>query len=247
MSEYAQSQISPADVIANLRDFHESNDVRPSTEIDQLVYGTTCTEYDKEVFRELLAVDTDDPVDEPLGRMAKKHKLFGRETTWGPGSESIWTPYEVARDVVKTFELNSDDVFIDLGSGYGRMPIYAGINSDAECVGVELVAQRTEFTERRIALLGLANVRTRTGNVREIDYSDGTAFYMYAPFNQETTGIVIDELVKMSEEKHIKVAMRATRYLLDSKSSFELYDEHVVSHRANSVHGSANIYYFQSK
>ena len=248
MSEISKVPREPEEFKSWLREFHEGNMTVDPPEVDRAIFGTTCTSYDSELFARF-SYNTDTPSEERLGKIKIRHKAYGRETTWGPGSETIWTPYEVGRDVAKVLDINAEDKFYDLGSGYGRMPIYAGITTGADCTGIELVRERTELTNEAIARLGLANVRTLNGDINGIDFSDGNKFYMYAPFNRDTTDAVVNELVQLAEQKPIRVAMRATKYILERHSmTFEQYHESCIPHGANERRqGLSNVYYFQSK
>lgn len=195
-----------------IKELHSSNQIIAADEIDLQLLGTTSVGYDQAVF--------DTPDDCILTDVHPIKVRYPQEITWGPGRKQIWSDYNIARAVARRFELTEDDAFYDLGSGYGRLPLYAGITTAAKCVGIELVEERAALTAERTFLLDLPNVETKIGNIRNHDYSDGTAFYMYQPFSSETYQHVVDELERIADDHTIQIALRINNPLISSNPRF---------------------------
>ncbi len=134
---------------------------------------------------------------------SKLSKAYPNEQLWLGGN--VQTRYIILREALHSLDLTSDDVFYDLGSGYNRMPIYAGITTNATTKGVEIVPQRVEGARRIVERIGLPNVELICANVLEHDFSDGTAFYMYTPFSEETRLQVFSRLQDIAGDHPIRV------------------------------------------
>ena len=113
--------------------------------------------------------------------------------------------FEHTREIGEKLNLSKDDTFYDLGSGYGQVPMFLSINSEAKFKGVELMRDRLAQAKTTTKKLGLENVSFIDGNVVDVDFSDGNIFYMFNPFSQETLQIVADKLKEIARTKKIKV------------------------------------------
>lgn len=86
--------------------------------------------------------------------------------------------------------LHPGDVFIDIGSGLGKVVLLAHLFTGAEARGVEiqadLVTQARAAAERR-----RVSVRFTRADARVVNLDDGTVFFMYAPF----TGPIMDAVL----------------------------------------------------
>ena len=121
------------------------------------------------------------------------------------GADYVWSHYEDIRSTVKALSLSPDDVVYDLGSGYGRLPLYVGLTTPAKAKGIEILAERSEAAQAAKQGLGLESVDFITGNVLDQDISDGTVFYMFNPFSDHTFRQVADELKELAATKRITI------------------------------------------
>ncbi|MBI2119452.1 MAG: hypothetical protein HYT97_07500 [Elusimicrobia bacterium] len=125
------------------------------------------------------------------------------------------TPYHKIRELLPALNLSSSDTLYDLGSGYGRLPLYAAMTTKIGKVkGVEISLERVAESNRVKNQLGLENVEFIPSNVRDYDFSDGTVFYLFNPFNDETLGIVVNKLKETAQKKKIRIISwgRSTSY-----------------------------------
>lgn len=125
------------------------------------------------------------------------------EELWQGGFR--WTPYEVVRTMVKKLNMDDSDVLYDLGSGFGRVPIYTSLATYAQCKGIEIVPQRVAESIAVKNKLGVNNLEFIQGNVLEQDYSDGTVFFLFNPFSPQTLEEVNKKLRQLAETKKIRV------------------------------------------
>lgn len=146
-------------------------------------------------------------------------KRYPGEEPWDGTKPYIWTPYDNIFAILRALKLKQGDVFYDLGSGYGRVVLCAGILTPADARGIELVEERALLAERAKVELNLGNVVFIHGNVLDRGLTDGTVFYLYAPFHPRTLERVLLQLkdvARLREDRGlapIRVVSRVTAAL----------------------------------
>ncbi|MBP7134335.1 hypothetical protein KBA73_03905 [Patescibacteria group bacterium] len=128
------------------------------------------------------------------------HARYSHEQVFYQG-----TPYDLIRDFLKELHLTEDDVLYDLGSGYGRVPLYGAMTTKATFKGIEIIPERVAETNALKERFGLANVSFQEGNVLEQEYSDGTVFFLFNPFTRNTLEQVNKRLEGIAKTKKIRV------------------------------------------
>ncbi|MCZ6876098.1 MAG: class I SAM-dependent methyltransferase [bacterium] len=101
------------------------------------------------------------------------------------------TPARAILDLVDQVPLNADDVFYDLGAGLGHVAILVHLLTGARARGVEIETAYCEHARRCAKELGLSQVHVVNRDARNVDYTDGTVFFMYTPF----TGTLLDTVL----------------------------------------------------
>jgi SAM-dependent methyltransferase len=96
------------------------------------------------------------------------------------------------------------DVFIDLGSGLGKVVLLAALVTGATARGVELQAPLAARA-REAALRLELDVRFVAGDVRDADLDDGTVFFLYVPFTGPVLAAVLERLRRVAERRAIVV------------------------------------------
>jgi|GEM_PF-1015265 len=171
----------------------------------------------------LLGIETD----EVEGKIdfQKLADEFPREEFWGSGFS--WTPYELIRKFIKELDLGSEDTLFDLGSGYGRVPLYASLTTEAKCKGIEIVPERDEVAADAAKTLKLENVEFIPGNVLDQDYSDGTVFFLFNPFSVETLEKVNEKIKEIAKKKKIRLVSYgpSTSFFMDEDWIREIQPE----------------------
>lgn len=110
-------------------------------------------------------------------------------------------------DAIERAHVTSEDVFVDVGSGIGRVLALVHLLTGARTVGIEiqeaLVRRATAISER----LGVSGVRTLTGDAeRLVDrVSDATVFFFYCPFDKHRLTRVVQALEPLARVRALRL------------------------------------------
>ena len=115
------------------------------------------------------------------------------------------TPGRIVLEMVDKAGLTGDDVFYDLGSGLGQVPLLVNLLSSVRAKGVEVEPAYVRYSEQSTLALGIQNVTFVEADVRAADLSDGTVFFLYTPFTGGMLAEVLEKLRKQSERRVIRV------------------------------------------
>jgi SAM-dependent methyltransferase len=100
------------------------------------------------------------------------------------------------------------DVFVDYGSGKGRVLLHASRRPFARVIGIELDPEDCAFARRNLAAAAAARrVRAAAVEVLEVDASswpvpdDVTVVYMFNPFKGEVFAAVVSRLIESLDRR----------------------------------------------
>ena len=165
------------------------------------------------------------------------------------------TPVRHILDLIAKCQFSSDDVFVDLGSGLGHVPILIAVQSGIRTIGVEVQTNHAASARESVQRLNLSRVRIITDDVREVDLSCGTVFYMFTPFVGSMLMDVMEQIRTYSLARQIKICSLGpcTRVLQDQtwlKASGASTTESVsifssLSPGSHPAHGSATKVFHQ--
>jgi len=139
-------------------------------------------------FEQLLGID-DTPPQRPLGE--------GRMGYMPSGIAAI------VRTVLDA-PIGPDDVFVNLGSGLGKVAIAVHLLTGARARGVEVQADLATRARARAHDLAL-DVAFVEGDALDADLDDATVFFLYLPFTGEVLDGVMKRLRVIAERKPIVV------------------------------------------
>lgn len=115
------------------------------------------------------------------------------------------TPARHIFDLVRITRLREDEVFVDLGSGLGHVPLMVNICTGARAIGIEIETAYVDCARRVAAALNLANVSFLQQDARLADLSTGTVFYLYTPFKGSILRAVLDALKQQAARRSIRI------------------------------------------
>lgn len=137
----------------------------------------------------LMRVETAGPLDHGALGLDRRH-----------GNEYVASPWHYLRSILPVHEVSSDDVFIDFGSGKGRVLIVATEYPFRRVIGVDLhqhlnAVARSNLDKNRYAKRA-SSYEIIDANVLDYEIPDDvTVVYMFNPFVGSIFQHVIDGLV----------------------------------------------------
>jgi hypothetical protein len=101
--------------------------------------------------------------------------------------------------------LTASDVFVDLGSGLGHVPLLVSICTRARSIGIELEANYIECARQCAQRLNMNKVAFIQQDARAADLSAGTVFYLYTPFTGSILSGVLNRLRREAATRPIRI------------------------------------------
>jgi SAM-dependent methyltransferase len=115
------------------------------------------------------------------------------------------TPARIVFGLIEKSGFTAEDVFFDLGSGLGQVAILVNLLSGIKVMGVEFEPAFCDYARDCTVDLNLPDVTFINADARKADYSEGTIFFMYTPFNGEMLQEVLAILREESLSRKIKI------------------------------------------
>jgi predicted RNA methylase len=124
-------------------------------------------------------------------------------------------------DFLAALEPGPSDVLYDLGSGCGKFVTTVAASCRARVIGIELGASWVASSRETAARLGIANAEFQCADVHDVDFSNGTQFYLYHPFYGEVAKDTARALATVAAQKKISVYLQGP--MLGFAEHFERY------------------------
>jgi hypothetical protein len=115
------------------------------------------------------------------------------------------TPVRHILHLITATALGENDVFVDLGSGLGHVPLLVCMVTGAQSVGIEVEAAYVASARECAQSLHMNRIRFIPQDARAADLSSGTVFYLYSPFNGSILTDVLGALRMESMGRSIKI------------------------------------------
>jgi SAM-dependent methyltransferase len=128
---------------------------------------------------------------------AQAHRYLPTEASrYGDSKPNIPASWLALRTFVAGSDLHADDIFYDIGCGSGRVLCHVAVQGVSKCVGVELSAEFSAKARANAKSLRrrACPIEVRVGDAAEMDYTDGTVFFLANPFGSETLRTVVDRI-----------------------------------------------------
>jgi Histone methylation protein DOT1 len=115
------------------------------------------------------------------------------------------TPARHILHLIETGAILDEDVFVDLGSGLGHVPLLMSMLTGVRSLGIEVQPAYVASAQECAQSLHLSHVQFIQENAREADLSCGTVFYLYSPFTGSILTDVLSTLRMESTLRPIKI------------------------------------------
>jgi SAM-dependent methyltransferase len=136
--------------------------------------------------------------------------------------------YGLVDRVIRHMRLGPADVFVDVGSGKGRVLCMAARHPVRKVVGVDLSADFCATARSNAARMRgrRAKIEVHEGLADRFDYSDGTAYYLFSPFGPGTLTQVLGKIRADRAGAPVRMAYSnpAHQDVYDEQDWLERYD-----------------------
>ena len=105
------------------------------------------------------------------------------------------TPVRHILHLLKAIPFSTGDLFVDLGSGLGHVPLLVSMMTGIRSLGIEVEAAYAVSAQQCAESLNLSHVRFASQDARLADLSSGTVFYLYSPFK----GSILSDVLRALE------------------------------------------------
>lgn len=128
------------------------------------------------------------------------------------------TFYGRLEKMIKYLKLTSEDVFVDLGCGKGRVVFFASLRRLKKVIGVELDKELFLAAQKNLVNLKIKRTPIEFVNfdVSNFDVKEGTIFFFFNPFGYETFNKVINNIKESLavNPRKIRIVYYAPEYLV---------------------------------
>jgi hypothetical protein len=131
-----------------------------------------------------------------------------REARLHPTREMVFyqpTPVRHILRLITASALSDRDIFVDLGSGLGHVPLLASMLTGARSLGIEVEAAYVASAMECAQSLRQTRVRFMHEDARTADFSAGTVFYLYSPFTGSILTAVLARLQRESAHRPVRI------------------------------------------
>ena len=126
-----------------------------------------------------------------------------------PGMVSFHkTPVRVVFELIRLAEMGSDDVFFDIGSGLGQVVLLVNLITGARARGIEYEPAYFAYANAIASRLRLADIQFINADARDGDYSTGTVFFLYTPFE----GPLLQDMLRLLQKASLSRVIRVFTY-----------------------------------
>jgi hypothetical protein len=115
------------------------------------------------------------------------------------------TPARIILELIEKAKFKPQDVFLDLGSGLGQATILVNLFTSVISKGVEIEPAFFGYAKTCASDLHLTDVFFINTDARYADYSSGTIFFMYTPFEGKMLQDVLQKLKTETNNRKIKL------------------------------------------
>jgi precorrin-6B methylase 2 len=99
------------------------------------------------------------------------------------------------------------DVFVDVGSGLGRVAALTHLLSGAASIGIEIQPELVRASRQLAERVNVSRVSVVEGDAARLagDMTTGSVFFLYCPFSGERLEQVLDGLESIARTRQIRV------------------------------------------
>jgi hypothetical protein len=106
------------------------------------------------------------------------------------------TPFTTLEVIARAADVQSDDVWLELGAGRGKGCFWMNCFTGCRCIGIEWVPQFVWIAKVLKGLFRLKGVSFQCGSMEEADFSEASVIYLYGTCLEQNKIDVLFEKMK---------------------------------------------------
>jgi SAM-dependent methyltransferase len=109
--------------------------------------------------------------------------------------------------MINLAKVQTDDVFVDVGSGLGRVTALTHLLTGAGAIGLEIQSALVRASRNLAERLNAPRVSVVEGDAAEVAgyITIGSVFFLYCPFSSDRLNRVVDDLRSIARTRQIRV------------------------------------------
>jgi hypothetical protein len=123
------------------------------------------------------------PADDYLDGMFHLSRLEAGDQRVSGATLNLSSRAERVSDFLSAMKPGPTDVVFDLGSGSGKVALTVAASTRCSVHGVEIVSSFVDDSRRSADSFGMSRAQFTAADVRDVDFSGGTIFYLFHPFH----------------------------------------------------------------
>jgi histone methylation protein DOT1 len=130
------------------------------------------------------------------------------------------TSFSEAREIFRAIDMRPNEVFCDLGAGYGHVVFYGALVAKGRFRAVEILPQRCAAMRKTKARLGLGNVEIIQGDAFALNYDDVSYMFLNSPFFPDKARQFVTQLVATRTRPLTVIALNMVVDVLRNDDAF---------------------------
>lgn len=142
---------------------------------------------------------------------SRQDRTTAKQFWIGLDIQSLQTPYSEVIEMIEELKPQADDLWIDLGAGYGRLGVALGfLKPTVKFLGYEFIESRVTEGNRIFTKWGLENSKLIQADLASdsFDLQNADVYFLYDFGSQADFYLIIEKLRQIASQKQIKVIAR---------------------------------------
>ncbi len=142
-------------------------------------------------------------------------------------SRRFFTPFHVAHTAADWLTEDGQKRILDIGAGVGKFCIAGATHNDSYFFGIEYRPSLAKIANELIIKFNISNAVVQQGDVKEIDFKNFDAFYLYNPFFENLLPTLkLNNEVELAMSLYVYYFKHTEKQLENTKSGTRLVTYH---------------------
>ena len=141
----------------------------------------------------------------------RQDKVVAKQFWIGLDAQSLQTPYSEVIEMIQELNPQPENLWIDLGAGYGRLGVVLGfLKPEVKFLGYEFIESRVNEGNRIFTKWDLKNAKIIQTDLasQSFDLQNAEVYFLYDFGSQADVYLIIEKLRNVASKRQIKVIAR---------------------------------------